>query len=131
MHMVTVILVGLAMGTTVTISRAKGAGDELTLRKAISNSFLLFLSVSLLMTGILLFFLPQILHILAVPTEAAHGTAQYLSVCFVGILFITAYNVICSIFRGLGDTKSPLTIVAIAGICVIAFCFLLRNTKKS
>lgn len=51
------------------------------------------------------------------PPEAVEGTRDYLMVCFIGIPFIMAYNVIASIFRGLGDSKSPMYFVAVA--CVV------------
>ena len=45
---------------------------------------------------------------MSTPAEAVDGTVQYLTICFIGIPFITAYNVISSIFRGMGDSKSPM-----------------------
>ena len=51
---------------------------------------------------------------MSTPAEAVEGTVQYLTICFVGIPFITAYNIISSIFRGLGDSKSPMYFVAVA-----------------
>ena len=51
---------------------------------------------------------------MSTPAEAVSGTAAYLTICFLGIPFITAYNVISSIFRGLGDSKSPMYFIAVA-----------------
>jgi Na+-driven multidrug efflux pump len=51
---------------------------------------------------------------MSTPVEAINGTADYLRICFIGIPFITAYNVIASIFRGIGDSKSPMYFVAVA-----------------
>lgn len=42
------------------------------------------------------------------------GTISYLTICFIGIPFITAYNIISAIFRGMGDSKSPMYFIAIA-----------------
>lgn len=85
MHMLTVIIVGLAMGATVTIGRAVGANRQ---------------------------------------EEAVEGTRQYLTICFVGIPFITAYNIISSIFRGMGDSRSPMYFIGIACVANIALDYL-------
>lgn len=114
MHMLTVIIVGLAMGATVTISRAVGADRKLDAARAIGNTVTLFMAVSILFTLLLLFLVRPIVVLIGIPTEAVTGTTQYLIICFIGIPFITAYNIISSIFRGIGDSKTPMYFVAIA-----------------
>ena len=117
MHMLTVMIVGLAMGTTVTIGRAVGAGDSQKVSKTVGNTTVLFLGVSIILAGMLLFLVRPIVSVMSTPTEAVDGTIRYLTICFIGIPFITAYNVIASIFRGMGDSKSPMYFIALA--CVI------------
>ena len=117
MHMLTVMIVGLAMGTTVTIGRAVGTGDSQKVSKTVGNTTVLFLGVSIILAGMLLFLVRPIVSVMSTPTEAVDGTIRYLTICFIGIPFITAYNVIASIFRGMGDSKSPMYFIAIA--CVI------------
>ena len=102
MHMLTVIIVGLAMGATVTISRAIGADKKKDAARAIGNTVTLFMFVSIIFTAILLLFVRQIVALIGIPSEAVAGTTQYLVICFIGIPFITAYNIISSIFRGMG-----------------------------
>lgn len=114
MHMLTVIIVGLAMGATVTISRAVGADRKLDAARAIGNTVTLFMAVSILFTLLLLLLVRPIVVLIGIPTEAVTGTTQYLIICFIGIPFITAYNIISSIFRGIGDSKTPMYFVAIA-----------------
>ena len=58
------------------------------------------------------------------PAEAAEGTRAYLTICFIGIPFITAYNIISSIFRGLGDSKSPMIFIAVACAANIALDYI-------
>ncbi len=60
------------------------------------------------------FLVKPIVSVMSTPTEAVSSTVTYLTICFIGIPFIIAYNVICSIFRGMGDSKSPMYFVAIA-----------------
>ena len=94
MHMLTVIIVGLAMGTTVTVERDIGAKktDEASL--AIGNTVTLFMIVSVVFTLGLLLLLKPIVALISTPQEAVQGTIQYLFVCFIGIPFITAYNIL-------------------------------------
>lgn len=114
MHMLTVMIVGLAMGTTVSIAQAVGEGNKRKATKDIGNTVTLFMAVSLALTAILLIFTNKIVSAVSTPSEAAGETAIYLTICFMGIPFITAYNVISSIFRGMGDSKSPMYFIAVA-----------------
>ena len=114
MHMLTVMIVGLAMGTTVCIGRAVGGNDRKRASACIGNTLTLFTAVSLALTAVLLLLVKPIVHAMSTPDEAVGGTVQYLTICFIGIPFITAYNIISSVFRGLGDSKSPMYFIAVA-----------------
>ncbi len=116
MHMLTVILVGLAMGTTVTISRAVGAKKPGEAARCIGNTVSLFLMVSLCLTVALECLVMGILTVISTPPEAMAEARAYLVICFAGVPFITAYNVTSSIFRGMGDSRSPMYFVAAAGV---------------
>lgn len=124
MHMVTVIIVGLAMGTTINIGQAVGAQKSKEASGYIGNTITLFAIVAAAMTLLLLLFTGNIVELVSTPTEAVDGTKQYLMICFAGIPFITAYNVISAMFRGLGDSKSPMYIVAAACVLNIALDYL-------
>ena len=114
MHMLTVMIVGLAMGTTVSIGQAVGANDRKKAAKSIGNTVTLFMMVSVGLTAVALLFVRPIVSVMSTPGEAVDGTIGYLTVCFIGIPFITAYNIISSVFRGLGDSKSPMYFIAVA-----------------
>ncbi len=114
MHMLTVMIVGLAMGTTVSIGQAVGAGKRKNISCGIGNSAVLFMSLSVVAAVILYFLADAIVRVTSTPEEAVEGTAVYLRICFIGIPFITAYNLISSVFRGLGDSKSPMCFIAVA-----------------
>ena len=120
MHMITVMIVGLAMGTTVVIGHAVGAKDKEKASRAIGNTIVLFMVVSVVLALVLLLIRNPIVSVMSTPDEAAAGTSSYLMICFIGIPFITAYNIISSIFRGLGDSKSPMYFIAIACVVNIA-----------
>ncbi len=125
MHMLTVVIVGLAMGTTVTISRSMGAGDRGRAARAAGSTMVLFAGVSAVLTAVLLVLTGSILRVLSVPQEAAEGTRQYLTVCFAGIPLIAGYNVLSGIYRGMGDSRHPMLFVAFAGVINIGLDILL------
>ena len=114
MHMLTVIIVGLAMGTTVVIGRAIGADNKKNAGVAIGNTVTMFMGISMVLMAVLLVLVRPIVGIMSTPAEAVEGTVRYLTICFIGIPFITAYNIISSIFRGMGDSKSPMYFIAVA-----------------
>ena len=114
MHMLTVIIVGLAMGTTVIIGKAIGGNKLDNAGRAIGNTITLFMGIAIVMTIVFLIAAKPIVLLIGVPQEAVAGTVRYLIICFIGIPFITAYNIISSIFRGLGDSKSPTYFIGIS-----------------
>lgn len=124
MHMLTVMIVGLAMGATVTISRAVGAKDKAQAQSAVGNTAVLFLAVSAALTAILLLLCPLIVSAMSTPAESVEYTKQYLTICFIGIPFITAYNITASVFRGMGDSKTPMFFIAICCFLNIALDYL-------
>ena len=124
MHMITVMIVGLAMGTTVGIGHAVGGKDNSRAAKIIGNTVVLFVGGAFALMAVLLCFVRPIVSVMSTPSEAVDGTAAYLIICFIGIPCITAYNVIASIFRGLGDSKSPMYFVAVACAANIALDYL-------
>lgn len=127
-HMLTVIIVGLAMGSTVKIGRAVGAKDERSAKKAIGTTVIFFIFFAAAITIILTLFTRPITNIMMTPYEAFDETAMYLLICFAGIPFIVAYNVISSIFRGTGNSKQPMYFVAVACITNIVLDFLFIGT---
>lgn len=124
MHMLTVMIVGLAMGSTVSIARAVGGKDRAAASAAVGNTVTLFMVISLALMGVLLLCTGPITAVLSVPEEAVAGTREYLTICFIGIPFITAYNIVSSIFRGMGDSRSPMYFIAVACIANIALDYL-------
>jgi putative MATE family efflux protein len=124
MHMLTVMLVGLAMGTTVCIAQSVGAGNKERAARVTGNTVLLFMGLSIVLAFLLIHQIDRIVGVMATPPEAVKGTADYLFICFLGIPFITAYNLVSSIFRGLGNSRTPTYFIAIACIVNILLDFL-------
>ena len=123
MHMLTVIILGFAMGTTVHVGRCIGARDKDGASKIVANSIYFFTAFAIVMTLLLLIGTRGIVNVMSTPSEAVAEAREYLYICFIGLPFIIAYNVISSIFRGAGDSKRPMYFVAVACIVNIILDF--------
>ena len=130
MHMLTVMIVGLAMGSTVSIGQAVGARDRKRAAQAIGNTATLFMTLSVVLTVVLLVLVRQIVAVISTPAEAVEGTVAYLTICFIGIPLITAYNIISSVFRGMGDSKSPMYFISVACAANITLDYLFMGALK-
>ena len=116
-HMLTVIIAGFAMGLTVRLARAMGAKETEEAKHTIGSGICFFLIMGILLMVILVGLTVPITKVMLTPAEAEAQTISYLRICFLGTPFIVAYNVLSSIFRGAGDSRSPLVFVGIA--CVV------------
>lgn len=113
-NMATFTICGLTMGVTVLIGRYLGEGRPEKIGKVIGSVICFFLSLAVLLTILMLVFARPIAMLMQAPEEALDLTVQYIRICGAGMVFVIAYNVISSIFRGMGDSRLPLIFVAIA-----------------
>ena len=114
MNLATFVVAGLAMAVTVQISKYIGMKNEERIGRLLGATIALFSIISVVVSVVLIVFAPQLSVLMQAPEEALDLTVQYVRICGTGFLLITAYNTISSVFRGLGDSKSPLIFVAIA-----------------
>ncbi len=117
MNTLTALCVGLAMGTTIFIGQKIGEHKEEEVEGIITNSILLFLVMSIISTIIFMVLTDELVAVLNTPKDAIEETTAYVIYCAMGIPLIFFYNVLSSMFRGLGDAKTPL--IAVGGACVI------------
>lgn len=120
MHTVTTLITGLAMGLTVFVGREIGSGQKEKAGQIIGNGIWLFSVIAVLLTIGMTIFAPALAQVMHAPAEAFGKTVVYLTICSAGTVFIVAYNLIGSIFRGIGDSQMPLVTVAIACVLNIA-----------
>ena len=116
MMTLTNLISSFAMGTTVLLGQLIGCGKK----EEGGTAMVMFAGIALVMTVLLVCFAPQISSIMHAPKEAFDKTAAYVRICGCGMIVIVAYNLIGCIFRGIGDSKTPLFTVAIACVCNIA-----------
>lgn len=116
MHTVTVVITGLAMGLTVLVGRKIGEGKPKEAGRIIGSGIFLFTVLAVILAAVVIILAPNLSQLLHAPKEAFDETVSYIRICSAGTIFIVAYNLVGSIFRGLGDSKIPLLTVAIACI---------------
>lgn len=117
MSTITNICTGLAMGTTILLGQYIGAGRSKEGGKVMGASIALFLAIAVILTVVLLLCNGLLVSVMQTPEESLEQTASYLRICSVGTIFIISYNLLGSIFRGIGDSKTPLIAVGIAFVC--------------
>ncbi|MCH5343702.1 MAG: MATE family efflux transporter [Acetatifactor sp.] len=117
MQTITVVITGLAMGLTVFVGMKIGAGQREEAGKIIGSGIGLFGVLAVAITVAMVLAAPLLARVMHAPEEAFDETVTYIAICSAGSLFIVAYNLVGSIFRGIGDSKMPLVTVAIA--CVL------------
>lgn len=120
LNMVTMVITGLTMGVTVYVGNAIGAGKKELAGKGIGSGIALFTVVAFIFTMILVSCSDMLALSMHAPQEAFIPTSSYVRICGMGTIFIVAYNVLGAIFRGMGDSRTPLITVAIACIINIA-----------
>ena len=116
-NMVTMVITGLTMGVTVFVGNAIGAGKKERAGRGIGTGIVIFAVVAAAVTAFTVPGSQTLTAMLHAPEEAFAQTSAYVRICGMGTVFIVAYNVIGAVFRGIGDSKTPLLTVAIA--CVI------------
>lgn len=117
LNLVTFVVTQLAMGVTVLIARYLGEKREESIGAVLGGAVAVFAVVSAVLFALLVFLAKPISVLMQAPQEALTLTASYVRICGCGIFFIVAYNLLAAIFRGLGDSKSPLLFVLVA--CIV------------
>lgn len=119
LNLVTFVVTQLAMGVTVLIARYLGEKRPEQIGAVLGGAAVVFTILSVGIFILLVGFARPISVLMQAPEEAVGLTASYVRICG-GIFFIVAYNLLSAIFRGLGDSRSPLLFVLVACIVNIA-----------
>ena len=116
-YAVTSMVIGMATGSTVLIGQYVGANRWKDVSRTIGTMFPLFALFAIVISVVMAALTGPLVALLQVPADAVVEAEQYLFICSVGMIFVTGYNMVSGILRGLGDSKSPMILVAIA--CVL------------
>ncbi|MDD7639094.1 MAG: MATE family efflux transporter [Subdoligranulum variabile] len=120
MNLATFMVTQLAMGATVLIARYLGEKKPERIGAVLGGATVVFAILATVLFVLLVFFAHPIAVLMQAPSEALGLTTRYVRICGMGIFFIVAYNMLAAIFRGLGDSKSPLLFVLVACLINIA-----------
>ncbi len=116
-YAITSLLIGLSTGATVLIGQYVGAKRKEDVSRTIGTMFPLFAIVAIVIAAVLGFFAGPLITAMQVPDAAVQEAEEYLLICALGMIFVGGYNMVSAIMRGLGDSKTPMLLVAIA--CVL------------
>ena len=119
MQTITSVITGLSMGTTILLGQKIGQKKPEEAGNVIGAGVCIFAVLALFLTAAMTLFAGPFCAAMQAPAEAFDKTGDYVRICSAGAVFIVAYNVLGSIFRGMGDSKTPLLAVFIACICNI------------
>ena len=119
MHTITLVITGLSMGTTVLLGQHIGAGEDDRAGDVIGGAIWLFGLLGIAVAIAVPLLARPLCALMQAPEEAFRQTVEYVSICAAGALFIVAYNVLGSVFRGMGDSRTPLFTVLVACVANI------------
>ena len=119
LHTLTNLIVGLTLGVTVFVGQKIGEGKPEEAGKAIGTGIILFTLIGIFVSILTVIFAGKLAILLNAPPEAFSETKQYIRICGAGLIFIVFYNLLGAIFRGIGDSKTPLITVIIACVANI------------
>lgn len=110
------LFLGVSVGANAVIANNIGRRDPQAVRRAVSTTAALSLigGAILLVVGLLV--ATPLLRMLGTPPDVINDSALYLNICFLGAPFFMVYNFGAAIFRSKGDTRTPLYILAVAGV---------------
>lgn len=120
------VIVGFTNGFAVVTGQRYGAKDYDGVRDSVVVSTILSTIVTLIFSVICTIFMNPILHWLNVPENIYHNAYWYIEIVVIGLLSTTMYNLLASIIRALGDSKTPLYFLIIASIIniILALVFI-------
>lgn len=127
MSVITNTIAGLAMGTTVLIGQQIGKGEKENAGRTMGVSIAFFLFLAVVLAALIMLNVEHLARIMQAPQEAFSATCDYIRICGFGLIFIILYNLIGSLFRGIGNSRVPLMTVAIAAVINIFGDLLLVN----
>ncbi len=117
MQTITNIITGFTMGITVLVGKFVGSKENHKIGATIGNAIVMFAIFAVVITALMIGLARTFVNLMSVPQEAVEKCIKYTIICSAGTIFITAYNVISGIFRGLGNSNLPLFFIFIA--CIV------------
>ncbi|KMT21956.1 MATE family efflux transporter [Clostridium cylindrosporum] len=116
MNFITLLIIGLCIGSSIVISQYFGAEDYKNLKGSVSTSIIFILGLTIFLTIITVVFTKPLLILIKTPPEILNSATSYLSIIFAGLIFTSLYNISASLLRAVGDSVTPLYFLIIASV---------------
>ena len=116
MNFITLLIIGLCMGSSIVISQYFGADDSERLKRTISTSFIFIIGLTIFLSITTFIFAKPLLILIKTPVEILDGATSYLRIIFAGLIFISLYNISAALLRAVGDSKTPLYFLIVAAV---------------
>lgn len=117
MMMINFLLMGLGTGGTVLVGNFVGAKKDKDMKEAVATVFCLLPLAAIIIMAIIMCLRVPLLNLINTPEESFRGAKAYITICLVGMVFTGFYNAISGVFRGMGESKTPMIFVGIS--CVL------------
>lgn len=127
MQTITGIILGISTGGTVLIARRIGEKNPRRAASAVGSLTVLFVILAALLTPLMILFTNKAVGLMETPVKAVADARQYIFICSCGVPFIIGYNAVSGIFRGIGDSKTPVYFITIACAVNVAGDFILAG----
>lgn len=108
--------VGISIGSNVVIATLIGQNKEKKAKQAVHTSMLFAVILGVILMAFGLLIAPQLLRLMATPSNILSLAVLYLRIYFLGVPFIVLYNFEAAILRSRGETRLPLIALSIAGV---------------
>ncbi len=115
-NFITLLIIGLCMGSSVVISQYYGAENHRNLRRAISTSAIFILIITIFLSVVTFLFAKPLLVLIKTPSEILDQSAIYIKIVFAGLIFVSLFNAVAALLRAIGDSKTPLYFLIIASV---------------
>ena len=114
MMTVSTVIIGLTMGTTVLLGQYVGMKNDKGAARTVASSLMLFVCVGVVLTFLVILFAAPVAKLMNAPEQAFSETVSYIKICGAGVIFIVLFNALGGMFRGIGDSRTPLILMLIA-----------------
>lgn len=116
MNFLTLMIIGLSIGSSIVISHHYGADDHVNMKRSISTSIIFIVLLTVVLSVVTFIFAKPLLLIIKTPVEILSDAEDYLKIIFAGLIFISLFNMSAALLRSVGDSKTPLYFLIIAAL---------------
>ena len=115
-HLFLALCTGLSGGVGILVSQYFGAGRQADVRRTVANAVYISLGTGMLMSALGIFLTEPVLMMMKTPDENMYDAVVYMKIVCGGTIVVSGYNMVSSIMRALGDSKTPLLFLTVSSV---------------